>query len=145
MIRDATIEDVPRLVEMGQQFIAESEYAVHIRTNVQQLSALATQLITSEDGAVLVADRDGMLVGMIGLIAFANHISGDRTVGEVFFWVDPEHRGSTGVRLMKATERWARQQGAVAWQMIAPNERVGRMYAAQGFVPLETTWQRSLM
>ena len=43
---------------------------------------------------------------MIGLLLFENPITGEPTVSELFWWVEPEARGS-GVRLLKRAEQWA--------------------------------------
>lgn len=144
-IRPATDVDIPRLVEMGTRFISETTYRDRITNSPDAMLALAERLLTGgDDATVLVADRAGAVVGMIGLVAFAHHISGERVVGEVCWWVDPEARGSAGVRLLKAAEQWARARGATAIQMIAPTDDVARIYLALGYVPVETTFQRNL-
>lgn len=144
-IRPATEADIPRLVAMGERFISETAYRDRITNSPDAMWTLAERLLGGgEDATILVAERDGAVIGMIGLVAFAHHISGERFVGEVCWWVDPEARGSAGVRLLKAAEQWARERGAVALQMIAPTEHVAGIYQALGYTPVETTFQKGL-
>lgn len=143
MIRRATDADVPRLVEMGRAFLAGTRYAGAIRENPAQMAETAAGLIASEAGELLVAERGGQVVGMIGLLLYTHPLSGDRVASELFWWVDPDHRGQ-GIALLRAGERWARACGAVALQMIAPSDDVERLYERLGFVRIEAQYQRGL-
>jgi GNAT superfamily N-acetyltransferase len=133
-------------VALGTRFIDETAYAGRFAANPAQMARLAEQLLTAEHGAILVAERDGILVGMIGMIAFNHHISGEWMAGEVFWWVNDEARGVTGIRLLKRLEAWARAQGAAALQMGAPvsSPRVAALYRRIGFTEVETTFQLRL-
>lgn len=143
MIRPATLPDVPRLVALGRRFLAESAYAGRLADNPAQMQAITEQLITQADGTILVATQGGVVVGMIGMLCFPHHLSAERTAGEVFWYVDPDHRGS-GVRLLKAAERWALEQGARKIQLIAPSAPVGHIYARLGYTPIEVAYQKEV-
>ena len=143
MIRPATVADVPRLVEMGAAFLASSPYAGRLADNPAQMTALATRLITDDDGAVFVVDRDGDLVGMIGVLAARHFLSDECVAYEVFWWVEPSSRGC-GIRLMQAAERWAKAAGAVRLAMIAPSDEVGQLYERLGYDLVERSYERIL-
>lgn len=143
VIRPATLADVPALVVMGQQFAQTELYRDILRENPEQMAILATNLIEDEGGTVLVLERDGVLMGMIGLVCTPHFLSGDMYAGEVFWWVTPGQRGD-GVRLLRAAESWAIERGATALQMIAPTERVGRFYDRLGFTRTEISYQKAL-
>lgn len=143
-IRHATTEDIPRIIEMGLAFLRSSPYAVFMRENPQRIQELATELIASPDGAVLLLARDdGSVCGMLALVAFNHFLSSDRFAGEVVYWVDPDARGA-GVRLLRKAEAWARERGAGALQMISPNPRVDALYDRLGYVPTERSFYRRL-
>lgn len=143
VIRPATLADVPALVVMGQQFAQTELYRDILRENPEQMAIVATHLIEDDTGTVLVLERDGILMGMIGLVCTPHFLSGDMYAGEVFWWVTPGQRGD-GVRLLRAAESWAIELGAKTLQMIAPTERVGRFYDRLGFTRMETSYQKEL-
>lgn len=143
MIRPATSDDLPAIVAMGRRFLAETAYQGRIADNPAQMEALAASLIAREDATLLVSEGGGELDGMIGIVGYPHPISGELTVGELFWWTTPEHRGA-GVRLLRAAEAWAVAQGAKHMQMVAPNERVGKFYERVGYAPVETVFQREL-
>jgi len=137
------MEDVPALVAMGRQFAQTEMYRDVLRENPDQMTVVATNLIEHESGTVLVLEREGVLVGMIGIVCTLHFLSGEMYAGEVFWWVTPEKRGD-GVRLLKAAESWAIERGAKTLQMIAPTERVGQFYDRMGFARMETSYQKDL-
>lgn len=141
MIREATPLDVPALVAMGREFLATSDYHALLLDNPDQMAALATQLIAADLGVVLVADHDGTLTGMIGVLVTAHHLSAEPVAMEAFWWSSTP---GDGVRLLRASEAWARDCGAVAMQMVAPSERVGALYARMGYDLIERGYMRRL-
>lgn len=142
MIRRATVEDTPRLLEMGQRFAMETEYRDLIAINQERLSSFIETTLANPESCVLVSGSDD-LTGMIALLTYDHPFSGERTAFEVVWWVDPEARGD-GVRLLRGAETWARERGIRKMQMVAPNERVGALYRRLGYAPVETSYQRSL-
>jgi GNAT superfamily N-acetyltransferase len=134
---------VPRLLEMGLRFIAETAYAELVTANPARMQAVVEQVIASPDGVVLVSDPASRLTGMIGVLVYDHPYSGERTGFDLFWWVEPEARGH-GVRLMRAAEAWARDRGATRMQMVAPTARVGLLYQRLGYHAIETAFQRRL-
>ena len=143
MIRPATGSDAEQLNKMGQRFVSETSYGDLVTVDPVRLAETIGNLLGNPDGVILVSEKDQSLTGMIGLLAFNHPYSGERTAFEVVWWVEPESRGA-GVRLLKAAEQWARDQGIGKMQMVAPNDRVGRLYERSGYAKVETSYQRSL-
>jgi GNAT superfamily N-acetyltransferase len=142
-IREAIIDDIPALVAMGLSFIRGSNYRHFVAENPRQLSALAAQMIANPDAVILLAERDGVALGMIGVIAYDHFVSGTRIAGEIMFWTDPAARG-LGLRLLRAAEAWATGRGAEAMHMISPDPRVDTLYERMGYRAVERTFQRNL-
>ncbi len=142
MIRAATLEDVPRIVEMGQRF-RELIYRDLLADNPVQMRAISERLISGDDSVILVVEKFDRVIGMIGMMLFDHFLSAERVAGEVAWWIEPEDRGD-GLRLLLAAETWARDNGAQKIQMIAPNERVGKLYRRLGYMPIETAYQKAL-
>jgi GNAT superfamily N-acetyltransferase len=145
-IREATEADLDALVAMGENFHGSTPYASELVHNPTQFRAIGERLIVDPCGVLLVRDVDGERVGMLGAMVFDHPLDGARTAGELFWFSPHEHRGVTGVRLLKAFEAWAKEQGAVRVQMIQPiwADRVGALYDALGYQTLEIAWTKRL-
>ena len=141
IIRLATVHDIPQIVAMGERFVDETSYRVHLTKNPTQMADLAARLICGPEGLLLVAERGDTLIGMIGFYLFHHVFSGELTATDVFWWVNPEHRG-IGVRLLRAAERWALTHGAVVLQMVAPTDHVGAFYERLGYHKVEAAYQK---
>jgi GNAT superfamily N-acetyltransferase len=141
MIRLAVAADVPRLVEMGLRFRGSSAYRRYVVENAEQMTSTATMLV--ERGGMLVSDRDGCVVGMLGYILFPHFLSGETVASEVCWWVEPEYRGE-GLKLLRAAETHAKERGAVHMQMIAPSDQVASIYQRCGYQFVEAAYQRTL-
>lgn len=146
MIREATDADLDALVQMGGEFHDSTPYALELADNPAQYRAIGAGLIASPSGVLLLCERDGQSVGMLGGAIFDHPLSGERTAGEMFWYAVPAHRGATGVRLLRAFEAWARARGAVYLQMVQPAwaDRVGELYASMGYQKIEVAWTRHL-
>lgn len=143
VIREATLADVPRLVEMGTHFLASSTYGQCYSTNPTQMVTTITNLITSPDACGLVAEVGGLVVGMIGVVVGSHPLTGDRLAVEMCWWVEPTARG-VGMRLLRAAERWAVAHGATGMQLGAPTQEVAQFYERLGCVLVERVYYRRL-
>lgn len=145
-IRPAVAADIPRIVEMGQRFMAETVYRDRIADSPDDLVTFAHRLIGGTDSVLFVAESDQRhVVGMIGLWVFRHPFSGERIASELAWWVDPEARStSAGKRLLKAAESWATEAGAVTLHMIAPTANVEQFYERVGYTRVEVTYERRL-
>lgn len=128
-------------MELGLRFRRESEYRSHLGENSEKMAELAGQLARA--GSLLVSERGGELVGMLGYVVYPHFLSGETVAGEVFWYVAPEHRGE-GIKLLRAAEERARAAGAKYMQMIAPNSKVAGVYERLDYHFLESSYQRTL-
>ena len=133
------------MVAMGLAFHASSPYRDQIVATAESMRQLVLLMLGSESAAIFVAERSGQVVGMIGMSAFVHPLSFQMAAHEVFWWVNPEARGSAAaIRLLHAGETWARAQGATVVQMVAPDAAVGVIYQRLGYQAIETMYQRRL-
>lgn len=141
MIRVAIEADLPRLVEMGQRFRSESTYSKFLADNPERMMQLGRQLLAAD--GLLVLEKAGQIIGMIGYIIHSHFISGEIVAGEVFWYVEPEVRGD-GLKLVDEAKRRARVAGAKFLDMVAPSERVARLYKHLGYEWMESTHRIAL-
>lgn len=143
MIRDATPDDIPRLIEMGSRFVRETVYASRLVIDPAALTRTFGLLMSSDVGALFVSEKDGTVTGMIGLLVFEHPFTGELAAHELFWWVEPEHRGQ-GLRLLRHAEQWAREAGAHHVHMVAPTRQVEQVYQRLGYTYLEAAYSKPL-
>lgn len=119
MIRKATHADLDAIVSMGERFYATTSYATWAPFCPETSRALGEMII--ETGVLLVADVGDRLVGMVGLLVAPSLFNASvKAAYEVFWWIEPEHRGGlTAWRLLQAIEPACREAGCRSIQMVA--------------------------
>ena len=145
-VRRASIEDVDAIVAMGRQFLT-TDYAHALIVDDTSLRTLAGKFASGATDVIglVVRSETHDPIGMVGAFVYAHPLSGERTVSEMVWWVDPDWRGSSvGTRLLHGLEAWAADQGATRLEMIAPSDRVGAFYERLGFQRVETHYWKAL-
>lgn len=136
MIRPATIDDIPRIVDLGKMLHQESRYAP-ISFNEEKVATLMRYLI-EKDGVVFVAEVDGEIVGGIAGAITEFWFSSETQAFDYSFFLAPEARhGMQAVRLMSAFENWARIHGARQIDMGITTDinvdKSARLYTGMGY------------
>lgn len=144
-IRLATPEDVPALQRMGLAFVAGTPYAEIFDITEASLERLAAFIFAAgpDVAAILLAEDDAGVFGMLALAAVPAVLSGQIYADEIVWWVDPSHRGAqrAGPELLRSAQDWAREHGCYMIKMVAPSgSTVGTFYERLGFSPLETAF-----
>lgn len=143
-IRFAIAKDRDRLIEMGQRFAASSGYAQWFKPTREQVAALVDAVIAAES-VIVVAMHEGRPIGMIAAV-LTEHVLGGKLLDEVVWYVEPEHRGSAGPRMLAHLERWASTKSVTLLKMLAPADspRVGEFLARRGYAPVESAYVKVL-
>ena len=148
MIRKATHDDIPRIVEMAADFYATTDFAAYGCMSKQSAAGLA--ILCMRDGVMLVAEECcGRIVGMACL-----YISGClfnvsiSTAEEVAWWIEPESRGGMlAVRMLKAIENACKEKGVDVIRMAAmkdsPRAAVA-LYEKRGYSRSDTHYMRAM-
>lgn len=118
MIRQAKIEDLRRITEMSEKFYPQTPYINLAPFNPEAAASLATMLI--ESGIMLVAEVDGEVVGMVGLVVtpfpFEPSLIG---AYEIIWWVEPAAQDQgIGRALVEAIDGEARKHGCSYVHMV---------------------------
>lgn len=136
MIRTATVDDIPALVEMGRKFHAYSIWQA-VDYDAADVARLLEGIIPA--GGVFLSE-DGMCGGLISPLYFSQKTA---LAVELFWWA-----GSNGKALREAFEGWAREHGAAFVQCSALSDdrlpAVSRLYARAGYTPAETAFVKGL-
>lgn len=140
MIRPALYEDIPQLVELGAVMHQESRYRA-LPYSSSKVFALLASMIEKDSGLLIVAERNGQIVGGFCGLVVEHWFSTSRIATDFALFIHPDHRGGmTAARLLKAFVAWAREQGA---EIITAGITTGvhtddttRLYQSLGFEPV---------
>lgn len=137
MIRNARLEDVPTLVEIGRVMHAEGQYAAY-NFDEAKLRREIDALIELDQGIALVSEENGHVVGgFIGMVH--EHFFGhDKVSYDQALFLLPQHRsGFQGMKLIKEYISQAKDKGAA--QITIANstgfemDKVASLYERLGF------------
>lgn len=147
MIRPATHEDVPTIVEMSRQFYATTDYAKWAGFCPKTVAALASNL--AENHVMLIAVIDDVAVGMVGLFVAPFMFNGAKTGAyEVVWWVSPDAQGAgVGKELLEAIVPACAEKGAHAIQMVHLRNsppHAAMIYEKNGYMHTESSYTRVL-
>ena len=118
MIRSATPEDIPRLIELGRLMHAESPEFSAMQFDPERLTFSIRAAMFSPLGFVRVADVAGLVVGGIVAMASPHYFSADFVTCDLALFVERQHRGGmTAARLIANYRDWGRALGAKKVQL----------------------------
>lgn len=137
MIRAATLNDIPVMVDLGRSMHLESIYAP-FDYDTAKVADLIAALITTRFGIALVAEDNGQIIGgFIGSIQ-PHWFGGDTCASDFALFVHPDHRTSiTGLKLIKRYIQEAQAKGAkqimLANSTGVASDRVAQLFESLGF------------
>lgn len=139
IIRDATLNDAPDLLRMGELMHHESPRFNKFTFDLDKTRKLIEFLVTNSNGIVIVAERDGKLIGMLGGMVSEHFFSRDTYACDFVVFIDPEHRGgSTVIRMIKLFEQRAKDLGAkevsLGISTEVNTERTANLYEKLGYM-----------
>lgn len=133
MIREATIDDIPKLVEMGRSLHDETTYK-HVEYSPERVAETCRLMISN--GFLVVAEKGGQVVGVMMGDVYVPWYTTERMGIDYTLYITPEHRnGLIAVKMIKRFEAWCISMGA---KQIRPGIGTGdpnaiRLYKALGY------------
>lgn len=146
MIRQATIEDLPRMERAAREFEKTSKFVRGI--NFDSFVPSWKTFIENGCGVIFtVADDTGEIFGAIGGVAYPDVNSGILTASEFFWFIRHDKRGD-GIRLFKKFEAWAVQNGCKEIRMChlidSMPKQLAKVYDRLGFQACEIHYTKEL-
>ena len=144
-IRRATVADLPAVVALCRNFPLEGKLPMPL---VPEVWLANWQMFLDKGiGVVIVSETEGTITGAIGGFIHPDINSGEKTLSEAFWYVDPASRGH-GLRLLAAFEESAQKLACKRILMIhlltinaGPLERI---YSRRGYTAIETHYVKEL-
>jgi RimJ/RimL family protein N-acetyltransferase len=113
MIRLATLDDIPRLVELGRVMHASAPGFSRMRFDPERLASTIANTIGTAAGFARVAERGGVVTGGMLAVATPHYFSPDLVACDLALFIDPAHRGGiAAAQLVQAYVQWAHDIGA---------------------------------
>ena len=110
IIRKATIDDLPVIIEMAKSFHRESDARKYTLTD-ERIKELTTLIIST--GLGILAVKDGEAIGMMGAMLQKNVFFDELMAGDYLIYVKPEYRGTEAAQLLVDYYiQWAKTYGA---------------------------------
>lgn len=133
MIRQATEQDIPRLIELGQALHDESTYK-HVTYSPERVAETCRLMMLN--GFIVVAEKEGEVIGVMMGDVYVPWYSTERMGIDYTLYITPKHRsGLIAVKMIKKFEEWCIGMGA---KQIRPGIGTGvtgaiRLYKALGY------------
>lgn len=146
--RFASGDDVARIIEILAEMHRESRYRER-QLETSKLQALVRGLIDHKDGACIVVQEGGEIVGAALGFLTEFYFSHERVASELLLYVLPAHRGSLATTCLgNRFIEWGKAAGAVEIQagvtaQIA-DEQAERFYLRLGFSHLGRSFVKAL-
>lgn len=144
MIRNATRDDIPRLVELGRMMHMESPRFRPFKYLGGQVSSMLEYLIDNDNGLVLVAQHADGIVGGLMAMAMPHYACELMQASDLALFVHPDYRGgSAALRLVGGYREWAESIGAepsIGLNTGVQPERTAQLLAALGGEQTGTIW-----
>lgn len=143
IVYEAMARDIDCIVSAAIQF-AKTGYPTDV-SNADHLRGVVRNAIDSDASIAAVLRDDGDFAGCFLASIGPNILTGHLVCAEIFFWVEPSHRGHGG-RLLSYVTRWARGKGCSSLVLSAPEgaERASRLFMRLGFMPAEHWFRKEL-
>ena len=149
LVRTARESDAEALLRLLKRLDDETRFMMYEpgerTTTVREQEELLWSILASTNGAVLLAEEDGKLVGF--LEATGGAFRRNRHVVHLVVGVLAEHAGlGVGTALMEEAERWARELGIHRLELtvMAHNAAAVALYEKAGFA-IEGTRRHSML
>lgn len=135
-VREATLDDVPRLAEYAAELFSEGLPGIFARPapTLEEEEVFVRSRLEPDNAVLLVAEEGGSIVGLLDFVG--GRLAEDRHAGVFGVSVRRGWRGrGVGTALIRALEAWAREHGvsrleARAW---ASNPRAIALYERLGY------------
>lgn len=122
MIRLATKDDLPRLLQLGKEMHEESNYA-SFSYCPEKVEQMLNNLLEGA-GVIFVAERGGVVIGGIAGMVYSPFFSNDKAATDIGLFIAKTTRGlMTAPTLIKTFTNWAEEQPGV--KQIRPGASLG--------------------
>ena len=143
-VRAATLHDLPAATLAVSVFAAEAY--PNETMDARHVAAFLSATMRNPDGLVVLMETDGgMFAGLFVAVLHRHLLTGQPSMGEILFYVDPAARGH-GKKLLSYAEDRARERGCARATLchLDTTPRLETAYRRWGYKPLERSYGKDL-
>lgn len=147
IIRSLFLDDVTmlRIAELGKHFYSLTGLAGNFKP--ETFATMWNQCMKMGLSATWISKTEGgNITGILGMSLSFGIMDGQTIAEEIFWFVDPEHRGRHGLQLFHEAERWAEDLGVKRMTMSSieniKSDKLTTFYQRKGFRKLQTQYVR---
>ena len=143
-IRPARASERLQIVDLGRSFHESTDLDLPFCPSHAALT-VAAYTAAPDKLALVAVNEDARVVGALLAAVGPSPISPVLISQELAWWVAPDFRGRSPLRMLDAYEEWADSLGCAALGLAALGDpRLARLYRARGFLPVENHFLKVL-
>lgn len=144
LIKQATIEDWGTLQLLAEQ--AHKELLGGLDVNNEKIFRFLNIVTENPSlGCVLIAFEDEVPVGAISIFGGEGFVSDSNSAKDFHFYVSPYARGrKAGIKLIRASEKWAKDNGYVKFTLSIPIEKRSDLFDRLGYKETHVCYEKEL-
>ena len=142
-----TAEPLRHIANAWEDDVLDNKFKIEV--SADKLLIDLTRIANSEDSDLVVL-YDEEPIGFIGIQYFDNPLGNQKMANENYFYVLPEKRGLSSIRLLKEAKKVAKSKGCSHFIMNASNlasdmhDKICKLYERLGMARFETAYIESL-
>lgn len=151
MIRMATYEDIPELVDMLIAFQSEAGCYGQIDPDAKSISNSLKMMIDGENSDIAIYEADGKIAGTTAVFAYPSWFNFSQLTGQEMFWyIKPEFRNKFGIamRMFNWLEKWAEDHSlktlTVASTGTLKVEKLEKFYESKGYKKWDVLYTKEI-
>lgn len=137
-VRHATLDDVARLIELGERFYRDGGKRL---ASAEHLACFVISHICEPGRICFVAGNP--IAGVLCGVALPHYFTGEPTAFKTAWYALPGARGH-GAHLLRAFEAWAREKGAHRVIVAGRSGRTLQLLSHLNYHPLETVYTKDI-
>ena len=119
----------------------------NIIVDIPIFASSLNDIIVDDDSSLLsLINNEDEIVGIIGMTVFDNPLNGDKVANEHFWYVLEEYRGRGSIMLLRASQKWAKENNCKHIMLNASNlasslhDKICNIYEKIGMKKIETSY-----
>jgi hypothetical protein len=142
-VREVGPSDKSAILTLALESWPDAPFKTQI-PNLDRIGLATDWFLSSQDAKGWILEEDGAARGVLGVILTTHMFTGQRLAIQWWWWCQPQARNGSGLKLLRALEKWAAESGISAIQLIAPTATFRSLCERLDYSPVEMTYQKDL-